>query len=201
MNEGVLGGPFHDVILERIINFGPKLFTFSSPFGSCLKMKLSQHLGTSNIICRWFPSPAACASVQFFSATDYLELVQTPYTEGPILHKRTLLQTTATISESPGHPYFWLTDYKSRGSHSPPQVQQFTRTGTSLAIQWLRLCAFNAEGIDLILGQRTKSPHAMYVPTPKITTTTYRTMESAVLGAQRPCLSHSPLCSWQPKEF
>ena len=33
--------------------------------------------------------------------------------------------------------------------------------GTSLAVQWLRLCASNAEGAGLIPGQGTKIPHAV----------------------------------------
>ena len=33
--------------------------------------------------------------------------------------------------------------------------------GTSLAIQWLRLCASNAEGADSIPGQGTKIPYAV----------------------------------------
>ena len=37
-----------------------------------------------------------------------------------------------------------------------------TRTGTSLVVQWLRLCASNAEGVGLIPGQGTKIPHAMH---------------------------------------
>ena len=118
MNAGVLGSPFHDVIWEKIINFGPKLLPFSSPFGSCLKMKLTQHSGTSNTICRLFPSPWVCLH-STLSNTNYPEVVPTPYTEGSILHKSALLQTMATVSESPGHPYFWSTDYKFRGSHSP----------------------------------------------------------------------------------
>ena len=34
---------------------------------------------------------------------------------------------------------------------------------TSLAIQWLRFCASNAEDVDLILGQGTKIPHACHM--------------------------------------
>ena len=31
--------------------------------------------------------------------------------------------------------------------------------GTSLAVQWLRLCTFNARGLGLIPGVETKIPH------------------------------------------
>ena len=33
--------------------------------------------------------------------------------------------------------------------------------GTSLAIQWLRLSASTAEGMDSIPGQETKMPHSV----------------------------------------
>ena len=35
-------------------------------------------------------------------------------------------------------------------------------TGTSLAVQWLRLYASNAGGVGSIPGQGTKIPHAMW---------------------------------------
>ena len=35
-----------------------------------------------------------------------------------------------------------------------------TRLGTSLVVQWLRLCTSNTEGIDWIPGGGTKIPHA-----------------------------------------
>ena len=34
-------------------------------------------------------------------------------------------------------------------------------SGTSLVVQWLRLCASNAGGADSIPGRGTKIPHAM----------------------------------------
>lgn len=34
--------------------------------------------------------------------------------------------------------------------------------GTSLAVQWLRLCRPNAGGTGLIPGQGTKNPHATW---------------------------------------
>ena len=34
-------------------------------------------------------------------------------------------------------------------------------TGTSLAVQWLRLCAFTVGGASLITGWGTKIPHAI----------------------------------------
>ena len=34
-------------------------------------------------------------------------------------------------------------------------------TGASLAVQWLRLCAYNAGEMGLIPGWETKIPHAM----------------------------------------
>ena len=33
-------------------------------------------------------------------------------------------------------------------------------TGTSLGVQWLRLCTSIAGGVDLISGRRTRNPHA-----------------------------------------
>ena len=34
--------------------------------------------------------------------------------------------------------------------------------GTSLEVQWLKLCASNAEGVGSIPGRGTKIPHATY---------------------------------------
>ena len=45
----------------------------------------------------------------------------------------------------------------------PQQLQQFSRKqdGTSLVVQWLRLCTSTAEGTVSIPGWGTKIPHAM----------------------------------------
>ena len=39
--------------------------------------------------------------------------------------------------------------------------QQFKNGGTSLAVQWLRLCASTAGGVGSIPGWGTKIPHAV----------------------------------------
>ena len=36
---------------------------------------------------------------------------------------------------------------------------KMNETGTSLAVQWLRLCASSSRGMDLIPGQEAKIPH------------------------------------------
>ena len=41
--------------------------------------------------------------------------------------------------------------------------------GTSLAVQWLGLCAVTAEGLGSIPGQRTKIPHAPSCTYPPLT--------------------------------
>ena len=40
-----------------------------------------------------------------------------------------------------------------------PGVHQNGRRGLNLAVQWLRLCAFNAGAVGSIPGRRTKIPH------------------------------------------
>ena len=40
-------------------------------------------------------------------------------------------------------------------------ANQMRKVGTSLVVQWLRLCADNAGGVGLIPGQGIKIPHAM----------------------------------------
>ena len=41
-------------------------------------------------------------------------------------------------------------------------LSQTLMAGTSLEVQWLRLCALNAGGMGLIPGQGTKIPHAAW---------------------------------------
>ena len=41
------------------------------------------------------------------------------------------------------------------------QCLQSSKKGTSLVVQWLRLCVSNARGVGLIPGQGTKIPHAI----------------------------------------
>ena len=43
----------------------------------------------------------------------------------------------------------------------------YTKIGTSLVVQWLRLCASNAGGTGLIPGWGTKIPHAAGCAPPK----------------------------------
>ena len=40
--------------------------------------------------------------------------------------------------------------------------QEVQDSGTSLAVQWLRLCASNAKGVGSIPGWGTKIPHAIW---------------------------------------
>ena len=42
------------------------------------------------------------------------------------------------------------------------QKKSITVSGTSLAVQWLRLCTSSIGGIGSIPGQRTKIPHATW---------------------------------------
>ena len=41
-------------------------------------------------------------------------------------------------------------------------IKRYHQDGTSLAVQWLRLCTPNTGGMGLILGQGTKIPHATW---------------------------------------
>ena len=43
--------------------------------------------------------------------------------------------------------------------------------GSSLAVQWLGLCASTAGGMNLIPGQGTKTPHAVGATKPRLATT------------------------------
>ena len=48
-----------------------------------------------------------------------------------------------------------------REGGEPPQELKDAGTGTSLVVQWLRLCVSNAGGLGSIPGGGTKIPHAM----------------------------------------
>ena len=53
-------------------------------------------------------------------------------------------------------------EFHSAISHLGKVAQEIVRTlGISLAVQWLRLCAANAEDVGSIPGQGTKIPHAV----------------------------------------
>ena len=56
-------------------------------------------------------------------------------------------------------PYLWNV-CSAHCSHSGSHFQGH-RLGTSLAVQWLRLCASSAGGVGSIPGQGTKIPHAV----------------------------------------
>ena len=64
--------------------------------------------------------------------------------------------------------------------------------GTSLAVQWLRLCASNAGGIDSIPGQGTKIPHALRCGQKKV-------IEGILVLQERNCPEWDPtLYSFHP---
>ena len=49
-----------------------------------------------------------------------------------------------------------------RVGHNWSDLAHTHSSGTSLVVQWLRLCTFNAEDLSSIPGQGTKIPHAAW---------------------------------------
>ena len=57
----------------------------------------------------------------------------------------------------------WIVGWTGSKVHTSLNCQ----IGTSLAIQWLELCAPNVEGAGSIPGWETKIPHAIWCDPPK----------------------------------